>query len=230
MSLNFGAGVGGLTAALAFGCKGAQVDIVERNELILPRFRGNTQRYLHPHAYDWPDNSATQLEAGLPLMNWRAGLASDVVSQLSRGGTVESARMEDLRLHLSTSAKEIQSEACLVHCEGTRASSLLYDILILAVGVGTERSQFRRPTYWENDSLAQAFNVEVSSVLVSGNGDGALVDVIRASLLDFDHARLMTQFLASPEAYGLQAEISPSKVRRPETQVSILTRHIHHWN
>lgn len=94
-----GAGAAGLTAALGFGCKGARVEIVERNEVILPRFRGNTQRYLHPHAYDWPNSGATELEAGLPLMNWTAGLASEVTAQLARAWTVERTRCDSIQLY-----------------------------------------------------------------------------------------------------------------------------------
>jgi hypothetical protein len=203
-----GAGAAGLTAALGFGCKGARVDIVERNEVILPRFRGNTQRYLHPHAYDWPNSGATELEAGLPFMNWTAGLASDVTAQLARAWTVERTRCDSIQLYLGTTAKRIDPDRKVVICDGADPISLDYDILVFAVGGGTEHSQFGTPTYWDNDSLAQIYNSSPTSVLVSGNGDGALVDVIRAALIDFDHARLMTQVLSSPAAHALQAQVS----------------------
>src|SRR5262245_37796967 len=65
-----GAGAAGLTAALALNRVGARVTILERNEVILPRFRANTQRHLHPHAYDWPRPGSTEPIAQLPLMNW----------------------------------------------------------------------------------------------------------------------------------------------------------------
>ncbi|MDX6404911.1 MAG: hypothetical protein QOH70_2366 [Blastocatellia bacterium] len=203
-----GAGAAGLTAALGFGCKGAGVYIVERNEVILPRFRGNTQRYLHPHAYDWPNSGATELAAGLPLMNWTAGLASGVTAQLARAWTVERTRCDSIQLYLGTTAKKIDVDRKVVICDGAAPLSLAYDILVFAVGVGTEHSQFGTPTYWDNDSLAQLYNSAPTSVLVSGNGDGALVDVIRAALIDFDHARLMTQVLSSPAAYALQEQVS----------------------
>lgn len=210
-----GAGAAGLTAALGFGTKGARVSVIERNEVILPRFRGNTQRYLHPHAFDWPAAGATELEAGLPVMNWEAGLASSVTEQLGRAWTVEQTYCT-VELYLGAQAKEIDPLKRVVKCEGPNVSSISYDLLVFAVGVGTERSQFGTPTYWENDSLAQLYSSTSDSVLISGNGDGALVDVIRASLIDFDHARLMIQVLTSPQAYSLQASVTDIEKRALE--------------
>jgi hypothetical protein len=140
-------------------------------------------------------------------MNWTAGLASDVTAQLARAWTVERTRCDSTQLYLGTTAKRVDPDRKVVICDGA-AMSLPYDILVFAVGVGTEHSQFGTPTYWDNDSLAQLYNSAPNSVLVSGNGDGALVDVIRATLIDFDHARLMTQVLSSPAAYALQAQVS----------------------
>lgn len=203
-----GAGTAGLTAALAFGAKGARVSVVERNEVILPRFRGNTQRYLHPHAFDWPNAGATELEAGLPIMNWKAGLASSVAEQLGRAWTVEQTYCKSVELYLGAQAKEINPVKRVVKCEGLEVNLIPYDLLVFAVGVGTERTRFGTPTYWENDSLAQLYSSASDSVLISGNGDGALVDVIRASLVDFDHARLMIQVLSSSQAYSLRDSVA----------------------
>lgn len=141
-------------------------------------------------------------------MNWTAGLASEVATQLNRAWTVERTSAGSIQLHLTTTATSIDPEERIVFCNGSGPACLPYDILVLAVGVGTERRLFGTPTYWENDSLTQLYDTGPSHVLVSGNGDGALVDVIRAVLTDFDHARLMTQFLSSSEAYALTKQVS----------------------
>ena len=77
-----------------------------------------------------------------------------------------------------------------------------FDIVILAVGFGLERALTSVPfrSYWENDNLGRA--VIAGPVpryyLVTGCGDGGLIDAIRLRIRGFDHARFVYSLLSLP--------------------------------
>ena len=79
-----------------------------------------------------------------------------------------------------------------------------YDVVVLATGFGVERSYFgkngvipSRP-YWRNDSLGQFnLNNEPHRYLISGNGDGAVSDVLRAIFIDYKPDELLSAIINS---------------------------------
>src|SRR5262249_30190419 len=78
-----GGGLAGLTAASAAVRRGVTDVVVFEKESQLLRLQASSlQRYIHPHTYDWPAAGALEDDAGLPVMNWRAGLAQLVVADL----------------------------------------------------------------------------------------------------------------------------------------------------
>lgn len=190
-----GAGAAGLTAAIALGRLGAKVDIFDSHEIILPRFRGNTQRYLHPHAYDWPMEGSQRLRADLPIMNWQAATASEVTLQLERAWHVERTTANEITLRLSTHIVSVSPANRELRWQGASPGAKQYDTIVFAIGVGTEERRSGTPTYWENDSLGQVVFGGPREILISGMGDGALVDLARASLHQFDHAHFVLQLV-----------------------------------
>ena len=67
-----------------------------------------------------------------------------------------------------------------------------FDIVILAVGFGEETANTNFPitkSYWDPDNIDdnQAQGIDAPRVLVSGTGDGGLIDVLRYSFRDFRH-------------------------------------------
>lgn len=79
-----GAGFAGLTVAAALLKKRANADITifERRDTVLPLQHGSDSRWLHPHIYDWPSRGSEAYSAALPVLNWTASRASDVVVQV----------------------------------------------------------------------------------------------------------------------------------------------------
>jgi hypothetical protein len=43
---------------------------------------GSDTRWVHPRIYDWPNEGSTSPAAALPILNWNAGRASDVVVEV----------------------------------------------------------------------------------------------------------------------------------------------------
>ena len=76
-----GGGIAGVTASAAAILLGAHVTLLERGEEFFT-FSGLLHRYLHPRIYEWPHGNARRAGAGLPILNWTVGTASDVATRI----------------------------------------------------------------------------------------------------------------------------------------------------
>jgi radical SAM superfamily enzyme YgiQ (UPF0313 family) len=205
-----GGGAAGLTAASAaalIGCR--TVDVFERHTNVLHVFRGNDTRYIHPHIYDWPLPGWNSLDAGLPILNWKAGIASQVALEIRRGFGILDARLSNLNVNRSiqglTISKTSKGDWSLrwdLPAFGARA----FDVIIIAVGFGVEPAMWngvKTVRYWQNDDLHQP-QEESSRILISGCGDGGLVDLLRLRITDFRHDHVHLDFLGHPSLEKIQ--------------------------
>ena len=199
-----GGGAGGVTAAAAAASKGARVTLFEQAAGLLPLQRQNTQRYLHPHLYHWPAAGASERRAGIPLLDWTAGRSTDVALEITQSfDALRAGCSEVLDVHLN---RHIQSIEQIRDDEPKRRIRVLgdegglnavFDVAIIAVGFGLEqrrRCGIDTPPYWEEDGLAQALGATThhqQRILVSGAGDGALIDLLRATIRDFTHEEIL---------------------------------------
>jgi hypothetical protein len=81
-----GGGAAGLTVAAAFAAAAPnlkKIDVYERKDDVL-HLQKRSERYLHPHLYDWPATGSDSPDAGLPLLTWRAGPAGEVAAPRMR--------------------------------------------------------------------------------------------------------------------------------------------------
>ena len=195
-----GGGVAGLTAAAGAARLGCKVTLFEKADSLLHLFRGNHTRWLHPNVYDWPSPEATNDDAGLPLLNWRAGLADDVVRQIEEGWNVlpERGAIEVVCRAEITDLGSGTPRRLTWNAPGHRSGK--FALAILAVGFGLERRIPGIPplSYWDNDNLHQASRTGGKRYLISGTGDGGLVDLLRVRLRDFRHDQVLSTFLSSP--------------------------------
>ncbi|MEF3132215.1 FAD-dependent oxidoreductase [Rhizobium sp. 268] len=79
-----GGGFTGLSVAAGLVSKGveAEITLFEQRDTLLPLQQGSDTRWLHPHIYNWPAEGSEISAANLPLLNWTAARASDVVVQV----------------------------------------------------------------------------------------------------------------------------------------------------
>lgn len=211
-----GGGAAGMTAAAGIATKGAHVALIEQRSDLIQLFQGNVTRWIHPHIYDWPEHGSEGDEAGIPLMNWSADYAARVAEQFTcawdalpsatqsridtrLGATLESAQhLNDGSTRLAWNTKE-----------GTENKR--FDVVIIAAGFGLERSSNNIPvtSYWRNDDLDQPdFDTQrrTRRILVSGCGDGGLIEVIRARIRNFRHDQIVADFLKSKDDVDALAE------------------------
>jgi hypothetical protein len=186
-----GGGIAGVTAAAYAQQLGCDATLIEQYSRVLTLQSGSS-RWVHPHIYDWPDAEWETEKTDLPTMNWSAGTASNVMSQL-RGQWEGAARKCILQQRVSSLTRNDERwEVNYTSADGSTSGSLMCDIVILAVGYGEEEdlAHLRSTRYWTDSDVHQRLR-SGGVVLVSGCGDGGLIDVIRLCINDFDHASLI---------------------------------------
>lgn len=214
-----GAGFAGLTFAAGLLRKGvaAKIDLFEQRDSLLPLQQGSDTRWLHPHIYDWPTEGSEAAAAMLPVLNWTAARSSDVVVQVLGEWASIAKEKKDLRLfcntrHLqitqsSTSQKQARIEWVgeerhptdgRTLSEGSaQGESELYDAVILSVGFGLESGE---SSYWRNETLGQPSLEEARrTYLLSGQGDGAMIDLMRIRISQFRQDRILDELFVGRE-------------------------------
>jgi hypothetical protein len=218
-----GAGLAGLTSAAAALQRGLRVHLFQKDDNPqndpgrMPLQMNSDERWVDPFIYDWPppsetsaeersagagEESASETNAGLPLLNWKARTASEVRRQVLDAFKNLVAEEERKRgqgcIHFHKS--EVREEHLKRDEEGRwsveiDASSppVVVDVLVLAVGFGVEASPPTKDRYWTNDGLA-GNQADRKSYLISGVGDGGLTDVMRLCIADFKHRTVLEKF------------------------------------
>lgn len=200
-----GGGISGVTAAACLHSMfpDLRVTIFEKQWELCPLQLGSDNRWVHPRIYDWPDPGSRAPSSGLPLLNWGEGRASDVARQVISGFADTSVLLNAAsELYLGTRHLKISHHTKEIEWLGTRTeleSGFLqfsdaagdkqkFDAVILATGFGIERTSSisEAGSYWQNERLAQpSFDGRRTNYLISGYGDGALVDLARLRISRF---------------------------------------------
>jgi hypothetical protein len=226
-----GAGLAGLTATMAGLAKGCAVDLFEQASQPCPIQRGNDIRFIHPNILRWPDEGSEAAYTDFPFLNWTAANVRGVIKQIDlqwrRRGASELLRRffnyKVTRVFVSPSKSGPQRPWLAANrvVDGSAAGDetsggvtpgymeFSYDCVVLTVGFGEEKSMLGVPflSYWENDSLHQETGRGRRSILVSGCGDGGLIDALRLRLRNFDHADFVRRFLSAARSPELIASL-----------------------
>jgi hypothetical protein len=232
-----GAGFAGLTFTAAHIGKGADADITifEERDALLPLQQGSDSRWLHPGIYDWPSEKSESSAAMLPVLNWTAARASDVTVQiLAEWKRIAASCKQGISLfckaqHLQI--REIGEEPARVTIEwvgeqrnptdGTMSAepqmkatgnSEAFDLVVLAIGYGLERDGAR--SYWRNETFGQpALEQPRRAFLVSRQGDGALIDLLRLRISQYRQDRILDEIF-SDKSLGLDSSAIGTLVER----------------
>lgn len=207
-----GGGLAGLTAALAARWCDATVRLFEERPDLMHLQRGCHLRYIHPNILDWPDPKAQVPFTSLPILNWGCGSAAFVSELIIGQWSKLCGEIKDFRnCQVQRIKYDKKEQKPIVSISDPEHGSQTYDIVLAATGFGMERKMERVPflSYWHNDRFSQPV-IDVRTpqrYLVSGCGDGGLVDVIRLRLLDFDHRRFSEMLVNLQVTEKLRTEL-----------------------
>lgn len=199
-----GAGVAGLTAAAGLVRRGARVCVFEkvadpaRKEGRMPLQQASKQRVVHPHIYDWPHPDALEPRTALPVLNWKAGPANEVIAQIGAAfEAIVAANPGRVRFEKANDVA-VRPGSSVVTWGGDQHAS--FEAVILAVGFGLEGKNTGWHSYWTDDDI-ESFEAAGGTWLISGCGDGALTDLMRLAITQFNHKKILEEFSnAVPDA------------------------------
>jgi hypothetical protein len=195
-----GGGLAGVTAAVALLQKDVEPDLFEQNHTLFRYQKNTATRHVHPSVNFWPDMSLFP-STNFPFLNWYEGTPAEIISAAKKeiderfknlrfktSSRVTSVDLDPAGIFMNIASRTPQGES--VTREGP------YKAVITACGFGLEKRPPGLPpgvphSYWHNDDVLPPANSiwTREHVLVSGNGDGGLIDIIRASLERFDNGR-----------------------------------------
>jgi len=206
-----GAGLSGLTVAAALVVRGATVTIFEAHKGPMAVQQHSPHRFVYPLMNWWPEADGVEYlnpTSNLPFLNWRAnecdGAAreitatwEDLVTQYYPALKVDTGKTFMKLHHLKyDEGKVVVEYQDSLKKAGNSDYSDPFDIVILAVGFGLERKQtgFKRVSYWTDDKLeaTRDLDASVKHFLISGIGDGGLIDALRLAF-NFDSGKLAYQ-------------------------------------
>jgi hypothetical protein len=198
-----GGGFAGLTMAAALGRKGVSVTLIEQNPQLLQTQRNNRVRSIHPHIHEWPRAGSLEPRAGLPLLDWRAGLSAEMAQEILTQFEAEVARSH---IAVETGAKPVVLDEDRLSWRGGAAER--FDAVILALGVGIEKSFGALPlrSYWSDEHIAD-IGTSVQRHLVTGIGEGGVIDALYLKLARFSHGELATQLSEIDGMRAVEAEL-----------------------
>jgi hypothetical protein len=202
-----GAGLAGVTAAVAAKALHCQVSLFEKEQNAFHEQYGNHTRYISPHISEWPSQSSLELHTDLPYLNWTADLCNLVIEEIK----TQWDGMEGLKIRpdFGCDVKEIAVHDRKPHVVVELPYTFReYDIVILCAGFGNEWSTegFRSPTYWRDDDLHQPYPRD-THILVSGTGDGGLIDAMRCVINGFDHQAVLQKIIMHENFAQVMPEI-----------------------
>ena len=194
-----GGGAAGVTSALALAILDYNVTLFDPADEVL-QLQSASPRLLHPHIYEWPSIGSLDKSAGLPFLDWNLGSGGEVAAQLVAEFRSYNARLQNFIVMPRARLVELERDDTdwrLKFADGTKR---VVQKVILAVGFGDEMRVGAAPVYdyWKERGIGTAAveSNPPAKYLVSGNGDGALTDILNLMIKDFEHVSFTEKFLS----------------------------------
>lgn len=193
-----GGGIAGLTAALAFGFEQCTVHVFEQSQQKLSLQRHTEHRFVSPTINQWP-HVEPSITTRLPFLEWHAGSCAQAVRVIEKqfdaaaGRNVavfDNVRVSEIRDPVDGRVR-LDLEPLVPRAR--LPEDIDYDLAVIAIGFGEESNDTTLPhtSYWQPDALEQHRSWHLKDEhLVSGCGDGGLIDALRIVHQHFDKGEL----------------------------------------
>jgi hypothetical protein len=214
-----GAGLAGVTAAAGLKAVGCTVRIYERGKGILPKQRDAAHRIAHPSVNWWPRKKLSPT-THLPFFDWHADECRNIVHLIDAQWDVLFSE-EELIDNVEVLRIEDAFEQGVTVETDDRHHNAPYHAAIITIGFGQERSLegFKIRSYWESDDIEQIRNNNSKKeFLVTGCGDGGLIDALRLAHFNFKQGRLTLSTAAALSGTPVAEQIQNAEqaARAPE--------------
>lgn len=214
-----GAGLAGLTAAAAFVGYGCKVDVYDQAATTMSRQRDTLHRLVHPSVNQWPEKELSHTTE-FPFLEWYAGACNTIVENIaaqfdSLTGAKFFAKVE------ATDIVAVATDRLGLYVNPPRMPRPTYDLVLLAVGFGQEGGgEFPAIDYWSPDALEASRQNGSIQYIVSGCGDGGVIDALRLVHSNFRRGKLVFETAATLTGTPIAEEIKNAE-KRAETKFDI---------
>jgi hypothetical protein len=213
-----GAGLCGVTVAAALLSKRCLVSIYDRFPGVLEFQSRATHRFVHPTINLWPEKEIFPTTC-FPFFDWFESICSVNMVRLKQEWKDYFQRRvhEVLEANVTSIEYDTASNGVKVFAEGHGVPPMAeYEVAIVATGFGIEDSVVGATSlgYWEPDFLSERAE-KADDIVVSGIGDGGLIDALRAVHKNFADGRLVIKLARQLTDSGVAA-----RVERAEKQVA----------
>ena len=191
-----GAGLSGVTVTAALFELGCKVTLYESGEGVLTRQGAAKHRYIHPTINRWPEHPVEETTR-LPYFDWASDICHDLLlalrcqwDQLPKPVDFGFARYADVVRFVEAGAHV----AVETRVPGERGGDR-YSIVLVTSGFADEDygDDSRYPPYWMPDTIENRVARQATNFVVSGCGDGGLIDALRLAHRDFRDGRLLVE-------------------------------------
>jgi Pyridine nucleotide-disulphide oxidoreductase len=207
-----GGGLAGISAAAALLSSGVQVTLFEKAPAVLTLQQGTHHRLAHPTINFWP-RSQLASTTEFPFFDWYFAPCAVVIASIRREwdryftGRLSNYYLNTtvIRIEPANSAfeKRVKVHSSGPHhgkAAGSKTDPEEFDAAIVATGFGEETSVAQSNTgkYWDPDDVELARDRPANrQFVVSGTGDGGLIDALRLTHKGFDCGRLALRLVST---------------------------------
>ncbi|MGL3214056.1 ABC-three component system protein [Bradyrhizobium sp. BR 1433] len=193
-----GGGAAGVTCALALGLLDYDVTLFDPADELL-QLQSASPQLLHPHIYEWPALGSLDKNAGLPFLDWHLDTGNPIAERLAAEFHSHNALLPKLIWQRRARLDKLERSGLEWRLTFADGAVKIVQKIFLAIGFGDERTAGAADTYdyWKERGVGTAA-VEVNApatYLVSGNGDGALTDILNLLIKGFEHVSFTESFL-----------------------------------
>jgi len=226
-----GGGIAGLTFAAAALKSKVKVSLFEKGTRTLHIQAGCTIRDIHPNIYDWPSENCGEKDTSLPVLDWTFGKAADVVEsitaefkkivtsaqKISPDCYVEHLNVQNLEVSDLETEKKLVIDGQITNHKKSANIGVIADLVIYAIGYGLEKGvsdhDFFTESYWRDTSIKQE-NLIKFNYLISGTGDGALIDLFTLLIRGFSYEKFLEIVNSNPKSTALMKSLVKIRNKR----------------
>jgi hypothetical protein len=228
-----GGGVTGITALAALKSAGAEnVTVFEAADDIMLTGHNASHRLIHPNYNRWPMLGSMDSLSNLPVMNWHAGSADEVISQLRRelletgegalDGILTNCNVRKLTQITNRGRPSVE----LDYEYGGKGEIGDFDLVIVSAGFGGEAcGDLGLPDYWQIEGFELDRDRHSRPAQIFGIGDGGLIEAMRVCAKSPEDAWNIPLGVIGRlrHASALTLRDDPTKNQRPASSLSGIT-------
>lgn len=197
-----GAGFAGVMAVAALHALDYDVVLYEQRGHALNLQETSSHRHVHPTINFWPDEDLLWTTR-LPFFDWYAGSSAEIIKVVSDRWTKEVLKTCTPKFNTvvqNVSYDQAAQQVVIKHAGGSDTA----DVAFIATGFGKEDDlgDSNQNSYWRIDD-ANLLVTSNTTLLVSGIGDGGLIDALRLVYRRFMEDEVALRYLLAIDTPGM---------------------------